>query len=222
MFQRVSSNSCPLNLLLVGCHQAEIIIVKCFIQGHNNANRLWVEPRSRSQGRLTNYAFTLWSRRWRNNLGLRNQAFLNHFDLFEWLWSLRQRQYLDSRWQKVRMDELHNLKNTTFCLPSVGVILVFQKSFTGGNHEKSKSKRSKSYSVFNNIVVRKDDWWTDSPNYSSESLNNYMHILTVTNVTYNTFLFCVFYFRRISEVTQIIFCDINYALIKLNCPMMGN
>ena len=32
----ISSNACPLNLLLVQSHQAEIIIVKRFIQGCNN------------------------------------------------------------------------------------------------------------------------------------------------------------------------------------------
>ena len=33
MFQWISSNSCPLNLLLVGSHPAQIIVVKCLIQG---------------------------------------------------------------------------------------------------------------------------------------------------------------------------------------------
>ena len=40
MFLWVSSNFCPLNLLLVRSHQAEIIIVKRLIQGRNNVNRV--------------------------------------------------------------------------------------------------------------------------------------------------------------------------------------
>ena len=40
MFPWISSNSCPLNLLLVRSHQAEIIIVKRQIQGRNNVIRL--------------------------------------------------------------------------------------------------------------------------------------------------------------------------------------
>ena len=35
MFLWISSNSCPLNLLLVRSHQAEIIILKHLFQGHN-------------------------------------------------------------------------------------------------------------------------------------------------------------------------------------------
>ena len=45
MLQRISSNSCHLNLLLVRSHQAETIIVKRFMQGCKNVTRLWVEPR---------------------------------------------------------------------------------------------------------------------------------------------------------------------------------
>ena len=43
------SNSCPLNLLLVQSLQAEIIIVKHLIQGHNNVTRVQVESRSFDQ-----------------------------------------------------------------------------------------------------------------------------------------------------------------------------
>ena len=58
MFLWISSNSCPLNLLLVRSHQAEIIIVKRLIQGHNNVTRMRVEPRSFDQGCRKNDAFT--------------------------------------------------------------------------------------------------------------------------------------------------------------------
>ena len=58
MFQWISSNSCPLNLLLVRSHQAEIIIVKHLLQGRNRMNRVRVEPRSFDQGRRKNDAFT--------------------------------------------------------------------------------------------------------------------------------------------------------------------
>ena len=58
MFLWISSNSCPLNLLLVRSHQAEIIIVKRLIQGRNNVTRMQVEPRSFDQGRRKNDAFT--------------------------------------------------------------------------------------------------------------------------------------------------------------------
>ena len=44
MFLRIFSNT-SLSLLLVGSHQAEIIIVKCLIQGRNNVTRMRVEPR---------------------------------------------------------------------------------------------------------------------------------------------------------------------------------
>ena len=54
----ISSNFCPLNLLLVQSHQAEIIIVKHLIQGRNNVTRVWVEPRSFDQGHRKNNAFT--------------------------------------------------------------------------------------------------------------------------------------------------------------------
>ena len=58
LFLWISSNSCPLNLLLVRSHQAEIIIVKRLIQGRNNVTRVWVEPRSFDQGRRKNDTFT--------------------------------------------------------------------------------------------------------------------------------------------------------------------
>ena len=58
MFLWISSNSCPLNLLLVRSHQAEIIIVKRLIQGRNNVTSVRVEPRSFDQGRRKNDAFT--------------------------------------------------------------------------------------------------------------------------------------------------------------------
>ena len=58
MFLWISSNSCPLNLLLVRSHQAEIIIVKRLIQGRNSVTRVRVEPGSFDQGRRKNDAFT--------------------------------------------------------------------------------------------------------------------------------------------------------------------
>ena len=58
MFLWVSSNFCPPDLLLVRSHQAEIIIVKRFIQGRNNVIRVRVEPRPFDQGRRKNDAFT--------------------------------------------------------------------------------------------------------------------------------------------------------------------
>ena len=58
MFLWVSSNSCPLNLLLVRSHQAEIIIVMSLIQGRNNVIRVRVEPRPFDQDRRKNDAFT--------------------------------------------------------------------------------------------------------------------------------------------------------------------
>ena len=59
MFPWISSNSCPLNLLLDRSHQAEIIIVKHLIQGRNSSvTRVRVEPRSFDQGRRKNDAFT--------------------------------------------------------------------------------------------------------------------------------------------------------------------
>ena len=59
MFLWNSSNSCPLNLLLVRSHQVEIIIAKRLIQERNNVTRVWVEPRSCNQDRRKNDAFTL-------------------------------------------------------------------------------------------------------------------------------------------------------------------
>ena len=51
MFLWIFSNSCPLNLLFVRSHQAEIIIVKRLIQRRNNVTRVQVEPRLCNQGR---------------------------------------------------------------------------------------------------------------------------------------------------------------------------
>ena len=49
--------SCPVNSLLLQIHQAEIIIVKGFIQGRNNVNRVRIEARSCNQDRRKNDAF---------------------------------------------------------------------------------------------------------------------------------------------------------------------
>ena len=57
MFLRISSNSCPLNLLLVRSHLAEIIIVKRLTRGRSSVTRVRVEPRSFDQGRRKNDAF---------------------------------------------------------------------------------------------------------------------------------------------------------------------
>ena len=51
MFKWISSNSCPLNLLLVRSHQAKIIITRCLIQGRNHVTRVRVESIVRDQGR---------------------------------------------------------------------------------------------------------------------------------------------------------------------------
>ena len=59
MFLWISSNSCPLNLLLVRSHQAEIIIVKRLIQGRNSVTKVRVEPRSFDQGRRKNDALPI-------------------------------------------------------------------------------------------------------------------------------------------------------------------
>ena len=58
MFLWNSSNSCPLNLLLVRSHPADIIIAKRLIQGHNSMTRVQVEPRPFDQSRHKNDAFT--------------------------------------------------------------------------------------------------------------------------------------------------------------------
>ena len=52
-------NSRPLNLLLVGSHQAEIIIVKRLFQGCDNVTGLRVEPGLCDQGRRKNDVVTL-------------------------------------------------------------------------------------------------------------------------------------------------------------------
>ena len=54
----ISTNFCPLNLLLVRSHQAEIIIVERLIQGRYNVTRVGVEPRSFDRDRRKNDAFT--------------------------------------------------------------------------------------------------------------------------------------------------------------------
>ena len=59
MFLWISSNCCPLNLLLVRSHQAEVIIVKRLIQRRNYVIRVRVEPISSDQGRRKNDASTL-------------------------------------------------------------------------------------------------------------------------------------------------------------------
>ena len=53
LFLWISSNSFPINLLLLQSHQAEIIIVKRLIQERNNVTRVRVEPRSCTQGSRT-------------------------------------------------------------------------------------------------------------------------------------------------------------------------
>ena len=58
MFLWISWNSCPLNLLLVRSHQAEVIIVKRLTQGRNNMTRMGDEPTSCDQGCCKNDAFT--------------------------------------------------------------------------------------------------------------------------------------------------------------------
>ena len=62
MFLWISSNSCPLILLLVRSHQAEIMTVKRLIQRRNNVIRVRVEPRSCDQDHRKNDAFTLSAR----------------------------------------------------------------------------------------------------------------------------------------------------------------
>ena len=59
MFLQISLNFCPLNLLLLQSHQAEITIVTRLFQGRNNVARVRVEPRSCDQGRRENDTFTL-------------------------------------------------------------------------------------------------------------------------------------------------------------------
>ena len=58
MFLWFSSNSRPLNLLLVRSHQAEIIIEKRFIPARNSVTSVRVEPTLFDQGRRKNDAFT--------------------------------------------------------------------------------------------------------------------------------------------------------------------
>ena len=58
MLRWFSSNFCPLNLLLVRSHQAEVIIVKPLIQERNNVTRVLIEPRSLDQHCRKNDVFT--------------------------------------------------------------------------------------------------------------------------------------------------------------------
>ena len=59
MFLWITSNSCPMNLLLVRNHEAEIIIVKHFVLRCSNVTRVRIKPRSCDQGCRKNDAFTL-------------------------------------------------------------------------------------------------------------------------------------------------------------------
>ena len=62
MFLWISLNSCLLNLQLVQSHQAEIILVKHFIQERNNVTRVLVERRSFNQSCHKNNATLIeWS-----------------------------------------------------------------------------------------------------------------------------------------------------------------
>ena len=51
MFLKISSNSCPLNLLLVRNHLAELIIINRLVYKRSNVTRVRVEPISRNQNR---------------------------------------------------------------------------------------------------------------------------------------------------------------------------
>ena len=73
MFLRISSNFCPLNLLLVQCHQAEIIIVKRLIQRRSNVTRVLVARTSCDHGRCENDSFAFSSTR-PTNSGFINQV----------------------------------------------------------------------------------------------------------------------------------------------------
>ena len=55
-FLWISSNFCPMNLLLVRSHK--IMIVKRLIPRRNNVTRVRIEPRLFDQGRYKNDAFT--------------------------------------------------------------------------------------------------------------------------------------------------------------------
>ena len=85
MFLWISLNSCPLNLLLVRSHQAEIIIVKRLIQGRNNVTRVRVEPRSFDQGCRKNDAYT-------HSATLPTMVIMIVFPLTSFIqWSIRQK-----------------------------------------------------------------------------------------------------------------------------------
>ena len=61
MFMWISLISCPLNLLLVRSHLAEIIIEERFIQGLNNVARKRVEPRPFDQVVVIIDALSRWA-----------------------------------------------------------------------------------------------------------------------------------------------------------------
>ena len=58
IFQWISSNSCPLNLLLVRSPPSRDNHRKAFIHGFNNMTSVWVKPRSCNQVCCKNDAFT--------------------------------------------------------------------------------------------------------------------------------------------------------------------
>ena len=59
MFLWISWNACPINLLLIRSHQAEVIIVKRYIQGRNDVTRVLVDLDHATKGRQNNKVFTL-------------------------------------------------------------------------------------------------------------------------------------------------------------------
>ena len=61
MFLWISSNSRPLNLLLVQSHQAEINIVERLFHGRSNVTRARAEPKLCEQDRYKNDVFTILS-----------------------------------------------------------------------------------------------------------------------------------------------------------------
>ena len=71
MFLRISSNSCPLTLLLVQSLQAEIIIVKRLIQGHSNVTRVRVESDHSIRVVVKTTPLTIRPRRWLFGVTLR-------------------------------------------------------------------------------------------------------------------------------------------------------
>ena len=61
MFLWISSNSCPMNLLLVRSHQAKKIIAERLIQRRNNVNRVQIKSRSYDQSHRKHNSFILLS-----------------------------------------------------------------------------------------------------------------------------------------------------------------